>query len=205
MGFARAVCRKGFTIIELLAVIAVIAVLAGIVLRVRDGARERAQRDRAEGELAAMAQALEAYRATFGDYPWGQGDDALVLARALQGDILPDGRAPREVRPLLDLQRFVFGDPETLEPFPADASPSRAVLLDPWGQPYRYRYRSDKDDAAWQRRGYVLLSTGPSGARATEEGRREAPGIPADGLIGDAYFNADSDASPTYDNVLAQP
>lgn len=199
--------RCGFTLIEVLVVIAVIAILGAILLSVRDGVGERARRSRAEGELASIGQALEQYRAAHGDYPWlgSGGDDAVRLARAVQGLDLPDGRPAREPRPFLDLAGFQWAEAATLEPVADAREAARPVLVDPWGQPYRYAFRRSAQDTGWQRRGYVLLSTGPSGALLAEEGVREDPAIPADGLLDETYFNSATESSPTHDNLLAQP
>lgn len=66
-------CRNrkgGFTLVEVLAVIALVVVLVGLLIGVMSGVQRRAEVARAEGELAMLAQALEQYRAALGDYPW---------------------------------------------------------------------------------------------------------------------------------------
>lgn len=63
----------GFTLIELLVVIAVIAILAGITLAGMSGINQRAARDRAKGEIAALANALESYKVQGGAYPTNMG------------------------------------------------------------------------------------------------------------------------------------
>jgi type II secretion system protein G len=59
----------GFTLIELLVVIAVIAILAGITLAAMGGVNEKAARDRARAEIAAIANAIEQYRNINDRYP----------------------------------------------------------------------------------------------------------------------------------------
>jgi general secretion pathway protein G len=191
--------------VELLVVLAVLAVLATIIPRVGDGVRERARLDRARGELAALAEALERYRAAHGDYPRVREgeDDALRLWRALEGLDLPDGRRASAPRALLAGGVFELGDPGSLRPLGGTEVPVAAVYLDPWGQPYRYAYRRGAADATWRRAGFLLLSTGPSGAAATEAGRREAPRLPPDGRLDEAYFNPESADAPTHDNIFA--
>jgi general secretion pathway protein G len=56
-------------LIELLIVVAVIAVLAGLTLAALGGANQKAARDRTKAEIAAMANALEAYKSQNGVYP----------------------------------------------------------------------------------------------------------------------------------------
>jgi prepilin-type N-terminal cleavage/methylation domain-containing protein len=68
--------RSGFTLIEMLTVIAVILVLSGLLLSVNSGVQTKAARSRAEGEIAAMSAACENYKADNGAYP----RDAAVAA-----------------------------------------------------------------------------------------------------------------------------
>jgi prepilin-type N-terminal cleavage/methylation domain-containing protein len=60
---------RAFTLIELLTVIAIIVVLAGIAIGGIKGAKNRAAIARAKTELAALASALEDYKRYYGDYP----------------------------------------------------------------------------------------------------------------------------------------
>jgi prepilin-type N-terminal cleavage/methylation domain-containing protein len=60
-----------FTLIELLTVIAIIAILAGLVLAAGSGVMAKAARSRAQGEIQAMSTALESYKSDNGIYPVG--------------------------------------------------------------------------------------------------------------------------------------
>ena len=61
--------KKGFTIIELLIVIAVIAILVGIALPRFKGMRDEGNITRATGELRSLQSAVESYRIHTGAYP----------------------------------------------------------------------------------------------------------------------------------------
>ena len=61
--------RKGFTIIELLIVISVIAILVGIALPRFKGMRDEGNISKAKGELRTLQSAVESYRIHNGAYP----------------------------------------------------------------------------------------------------------------------------------------
>jgi len=61
--------EPSFTLIELLAVIAVIIILAGLILSTAGYVQKKGARSRAEAEIAAMSAALESYKADNGIYP----------------------------------------------------------------------------------------------------------------------------------------
>jgi prepilin-type N-terminal cleavage/methylation domain-containing protein len=61
--------RSAFTLIELVVVVTVITILAGLVLSTAGYARKKGARARAETEIAAMSAAIESYKADNGVYP----------------------------------------------------------------------------------------------------------------------------------------
>lgn len=61
--------RQAFTLIEMLVVIAVIGILAGIIFRMMVTASQAALRARTMGRLEQVANALNEYRAEYGQYP----------------------------------------------------------------------------------------------------------------------------------------
>jgi prepilin-type N-terminal cleavage/methylation domain-containing protein len=69
LAFGKPSRRDSFTLIELLTVIAIIAILAGLVLFAASSVMRTAGRDRARTEIAAMASALESYKTDNGAYP----------------------------------------------------------------------------------------------------------------------------------------
>ena len=133
----------GFTLLEVLVVIAVVAVLAAITLSISGGAREKAAQDRARSELAVLSTALERYRSVYGSYPQDEQDpEGLLLA--LSGTRTPSG-ATDDRAPFITLAGLVLNAT-------ADA------IVDPWGQPYGYvPFRSGA------RQGFRLYSMGPDG------------------------------------------
>ena len=71
---------SAFTLIELLTVITIIGILAGIVIGVGRRAGESGREARAKVELAAITTALESYKRQYGDYPRTNSGAALLQA-----------------------------------------------------------------------------------------------------------------------------
>jgi general secretion pathway protein G len=103
--------HRGFTLIELMLVVAVIAVLAGLMLAAMGGVQSRAARNRAEAEISAMEVALDRYKSRNGDFP-AVDNSARRLTEALG--------------PYLDLN--------------SGQSNSTGQLVDPFGTAYFYSY-----------------------------------------------------------------
>jgi general secretion pathway protein G len=155
--------RAAFTLLELLSVITIIALLAGIVIGVGRRAAESGRIARAKAELAVLGAALENYKSSYGDFP--RTDDEAQLLRALLGRRGPVADTNINGRSLIEPVRFtVAGD----------------VLLDPWGRAYVYEY---KTTAPWRNSRYVLYSAGPDGR---ENSRLLAGGFPDAGGEGNA-------------------
>lgn len=61
--------RAAFTLIELLTVMAIILVLAGLIINIAGSASYNSAKARATGEIHAISTALESYKADNGTYP----------------------------------------------------------------------------------------------------------------------------------------
>ena len=133
----------GLTLIELLAVLAVVGILAAMVLGGGRRANEAGKVAKAKAEVAALASALEAYRRRHGDFPrvGNPAEWVRVLVSAAG------------VTAAVDWERFA------IEPAGGEAG---ARALDPWGNPYLYFYQTG-GAAAWKASGFVLYSAGPNG------------------------------------------
>src|SRR4051794_24350654 len=66
---ARCSNRHGFTLTEMLVVIGVLVLVAGLLLPMLTRAYRQSSRARTAADLQAIAAGLEAYKQDFGDYP----------------------------------------------------------------------------------------------------------------------------------------
>jgi len=93
-----------FTILELLIVMTVIAILAGLTIATMGYAQNKSRRSRAEAEIAAISAACENYKADNGVYPTDANTDALAPNNA--GD--PTTAAYKNAS--LSLYKLISGD-----------------------------------------------------------------------------------------------
>ena len=108
----RALCRRAFTLVELLTVIAVLGILAAILVPVVGRAQESARRARVKTQFAQWTVAIEGFRAEYGYYPNFATGTAAPLPAACRVNEVPglfvqtltgrraDGAAPDLARAL---------------------------------------------------------------------------------------------------------
>lgn len=117
----RSAEHAGFTLMEMLTVIAIIAILAGLLFTGVTHAKARARIAQAQAEAREIAKAWKSYYALYGDWPSGYaGANREMTAAAvqiLQG--IDTVNNPQRVK-------FLDVDTDTI----ADG------FEDPWGMPY---------------------------------------------------------------------
>lgn len=121
----RHVARRGFTLMEILIVLAILAVIIGLVLPNLIGSQKEANKKAAKLAIRSVEQALEIYATDHeGEFPGGgQGLDVLLQSA---------GNDPKWKGP------YVKGN---------------KVPADPWGNPIQYQYpgqhQSDGSPDIW--------------------------------------------------------
>ncbi len=124
--------KYGFTLVELLVVIVIILLLAGMLFRVGNLMSDRSNRARATADLQALANALEEYFAVYGMYPPADnGDLRYVFPNPSMRPPLMDRDDVTGLR-LNGLYAYLFrrgGDDPRLE---WDGSPTIESTKDRW-------------------------------------------------------------------------
>jgi len=153
----RGKCQKGFTLIEILVVIVILTILAGIVVGAAKYAMTKAARSRAQAEIATMENALENYKSDNGVYP-----------------ITAAGR-PTTGNPLGYANSYVLytalvggpGQPKTYMTFKPNqiqaVSLTQTNILDPFGHLYSYYCTQPLQNDQVNTTSFDLWSYGPSG------------------------------------------
>ena len=166
--------QQGFTLIELLMVIAVIMILAGITFGISRGVQNAQARAKTKAELATISLAIEQVKSRYGDYPWhkqGEVDTNKTLLFALTGRLVlgdpdPEDSTNETKALIIDIQSKIDANPKFLDDSKFSTTKTGQLttnLLDPWGNPYVYRYKGDNSPDDWDVFGYHLYSTGPKG------------------------------------------
>jgi prepilin-type N-terminal cleavage/methylation domain-containing protein len=227
---SASVCRShggaGFTLLELLTSVAIVAILMTFAIGAIRGAKERANIGQARAELAALVTALEEFKRLYGDYPQtGEFTQApatpavettgpgLQTAQAKLFNCLTGVYGPRGfTNPdrlngpnLIDVGKFALNPkllpttflvPVSNTPNPPSKQEQNVCLLDPWGRRYLYYYKNARTPNAWQATGYVLYSAGRTVAA---NGTQTAPITLNTGLL------LATQTAEMADNVYANP
>lgn len=203
--------RSAFTLIEVLIVIAIIALLAAVTTKISDSVSQSQDRAKAVTDIAAMATALETFKGMYNDYPRINSKSNGVVAMRdfyrcilgktfmrLRGDqiSLIDIKGSQDYKPLLDVGILRIGDPSKPDDTSAINYDSPNVcILDPWGNPYQYYYDSSLVAGSvgqWESAAFILMSKGLDGID-TEVNAMFSSGImPDENSYRDAKGNVDN-------------
>ena len=131
--------QAGFTLLEILVVLAIIGLLVGLTVSNSDKIFGSSQTAVARIFVRdSLKTSLVRYRIDLGDYPsTAEGIQALLTA--------PAGKTERWRGPYID-------------------APGNRLPVDPWGEPYQYRFPGTKNPGS-----YDLYSKGPDKVDGTED------------------------------------
>ena len=170
---------NAFTLIEILVVIAILAILMGITSQIIGGVSESQGRARAKTDMALMASGLEAFYGMYGDYPRLNAGGSEVFAagelyKCLVGKMMlhvTDGQimmveTSQQRQPFLDASKLRINDPNDPEIGDVDPEKNGVYFSDPWGEPYLYFYDTSTVQggdlsSTWRSPSFILLSKGP--------------------------------------------
>lgn len=162
---------RGFTLIEMLAVITIIVILAGLVVGSLGYVKDKQARETARVQIELLANGLEQYKLDNGAFPVGANakpGDSNILYRALYWDSDEDGQS---VETDTDQKIYVTElDPKNNKQKWIDGQGAGARILDPWGKEFYFRSGkldngSPNPDA--RNPDFDLWSAGPDGKTST--------------------------------------
>ena len=127
--------RAAFTLIELMAVIVIIVILADLVVGGMGFVNERQAKEKAKTQIALLEKALEDYKLDNGTYPIATNAEGKASTNILFQRLYWDGAqsTPPGRIYLAEL------DPATNRQGWTQGTAGTTTIVDPWGQEYRYR------------------------------------------------------------------
>jgi general secretion pathway protein G len=160
--------RKGFTLIELTVVIAIIAVLAGILAPVVGSYLEQARATRATAETRTLADAIRLYHRDTGRYPiYSSTNDATADGDYLVGPgVIPTAVNTNTISLVTYLTTNVAGFSTTAKMTSAGYRGPYLGSLDPdpWGNSYAAMAAALHGTTDWA----FVVSAGPDGGITTD-------------------------------------
>ena len=194
--------RAGFTLVELLVVIAVIAILATITFGLFKAANNGRNKSKSKGEIQAISMAAQSYRKAYGDFPGcatGTDEryrrdllDQLLGRRLLRfvnagappalvafDDAALPGGGNRQMRSFLSVDDVTTNDDAQISANDwRGGNAACREFVDAWGNPYDYRYRvlsSQSNFLQWRSPNFLLVSCSVNFVEPAVQG--EAPAL----------------------------
>ncbi|MEM7146374.1 MAG: prepilin-type N-terminal cleavage/methylation domain-containing protein [Verrucomicrobiota bacterium] len=143
--------RTAFTLVELLVVIAVLAIVAALSVSYFISSNDAAKRKNAKVQLAAISSGIENFHSDHGDFPVNNGgaaDGAAIIYQALSGDgndkLGFSGDADSSQGRLGssgEVYLHDLADPNGGSVKLRGSANGMYVMVDPWMEPYRYMRR----------------------------------------------------------------
>ena len=148
---------QSFTLIELITVMVIIMIIAGLIIGVGGAAREAAKKRKAEVMIATLEVAISMYHMDTGEYSADDGGTGCaslydhLTNTGYNGEPDPPADIPGWRGPYMEFKEKDLNDDET-------------EIVDPWGTPYNYDRMTDEAVAdKWgNKESFNLWSNGPN-------------------------------------------
>lgn len=156
----------GFSLMELLVVIVIIVILAGLTVGGYKFVSERQAKEKAKVQLGLLQVAIEDFHSETGMYPGEERTDRDAWTE--------DGKTGTKV-----LTKYLFPTSRSEKVYLVELDPDNdqqgwregALIVDPWGNPYRYRANRPLPNGRVRvyaaNPGYDIWSSGPDGESET--------------------------------------
>ena len=165
---------SGFTLVEIMAVVLIILILAGLILSMAGHATKQADISNTKALLGRVSSGLENYKSQLGIYPYSKNSELVNtnvvtdanMNRVLYRTLTNQQHADYNKLPVVGLEPFVSWKPADLnpiEPYPWEwdgankKMNSESGFADAWGNAVQYSFNPNISDT------YRLWSKGPDG------------------------------------------
>ena len=198
--------RRGFTLVEMLVVIAIIGILAGLLTPAVQAARKNAIRRQCQSQINNLALACESFKADLGFYPDSRGFEQFSGVGASSSEPIPSNNLYNsDVLYMWLCNQFayrgkVYGpyySPKSKEVMPVsgktyhrpdDKDVPIMYFVDPWGQPLIYIDFTNYGNDATQPKEFAGGELGDvTAASKPERDNQGQPKVPAQ--LGQTFYN----------------
>jgi prepilin-type N-terminal cleavage/methylation domain-containing protein len=173
--------QRAFTLIELLTVIAIIAVLMGLLFPAVTGAQQAAKKAQAKNDLVNITNAIKMFYTEYGRYPevGAAGIDTLITSASGNAELMNILRGipsnnPKNPRGIVFLDAPIakrVGNRDLGGVVDRPGGHDIGTFVDPWGHPYQIAYDNNYDNNITNRYNDAGASTLRSGAIAWSIGK----------------------------------
>jgi len=148
----------GFTMIELLAVVTIIVILASLTIGGLSYFNRKQAESKTRVQLKLIANALEAYKSDNGEYPLATNPDGENQTRILWEALYEDGAKDPDDNIEIYLPQL---DPAVKNQGWLMRKGSSYMIVDPFG--FEFRYRRTENGIGMKNPDFDLWSVGPDG------------------------------------------
>lgn len=155
--------RTGFTLIEMLVVISIIVILAGLTIGGFAYINQKQARDKAKLQIGLLQLALEDYRMDNGEFPKALSSTGANQSTKIYSALFPTSPDEKvylsQLDPNNDGQGWLSGQ-----------TSGNLRIYDPWGKEYRYRTAGTGQVSSAVNPDFDLWSAGPDGKTNASSG-----------------------------------